>query len=65
MKKIGSQIRETLEEAGFELIERNGDEVILKEIETLNLELWVKSDDYAGYVVEIDGVGYEFINSLS
>ena len=62
---MNKQVRESLEKAGFELVEKNGDEVILKEIETLNLELWVKSDDAAGYVVEIDGIGYEFVSSLS
>ena len=65
MKTIGSQKRETLQEAGFELVEKSDNQVILKEIETLNLELWVKNDDYAGYVVEIDGIGYEFAVSLS
>jgi len=60
-----NQVRESLQKAGFELIEKNGNEVILKEIETLNLELWVKSNDFTDYVVEIDGIGYEFVASLS
>lgn len=65
MKNANNQIKETLAEAGFELIERNGKEVILKEISTLNFELWAENDNFTGYVVEIDGKGYEFVRSLS
>jgi len=65
MKKIKNQIRESLSEAGFELVEKRCNEVVLKEIETLNLELWASANDFAGYVVDIDGIGYEFIKSLS
>lgn len=63
MRKIGSQIRETLEESGMEIHERlNSNEVILVDEEG-KMELWVKRDDFAGYVIEILGKGYEFITS--
>jgi len=65
MKKIGSKTRETLKEAGFELVERKGKAVVLKDVKTLNLELWSQNNDYAGYVIEINNVGYEFISNLS
>jgi len=68
MKQFGSQIRETLKEAGAVLIERlNSTDVLLRTPDTQNghLELWIKQDDFAGYVIEIDSVGYEYINSNS
>lgn len=39
-------------------------EAILEVTDTGKQELWVESDDFAGYVIEIDGIGYEFIRSL-
>ena len=66
MRQIGSQMRETLEESGMTLT------VLLPETEEAILttesgrhELWYQNDHYAGYVVEIDGVGYEFIHGLN
>ncbi|MFC1718227.1 hypothetical protein ACFL6S_31515 [Candidatus Poribacteria bacterium] len=65
MQQYGSQIRETLEEAGLEFIRWSwaGKEAILRDIESRKQELWAASDDYAGYVVEINGIGYEFLRS--
>jgi len=63
MKKIGSQNRETLLESGMTLERRlSKSEVILKDADG-KMELWMKSDDHSGYVIEIDGKGYEFISS--
>ena len=63
MRHIGSQTRETLEESEYTFVSREGDEVIL-ENEDGGKELFVERDDYAGYVVEIDGIGHEFVRSL-
>lgn len=61
-KRIGSQYRETLAQAGYRVEERlNRQEVILEEISSGKLELWVLSDDHSGWVIEIDGKGYEFV----
>lgn len=60
MKIRGSQTRETLEESGYRVIERKGNDIILADAAD-NLELWHKNDHYSGYVVEIDGIGYEFV----
>jgi hypothetical protein len=63
---FGSQIRDPYQEAGYEIV-RNGEfpnEKILRHIETGNKELWIRNDCHAGYTLEIDGIGYEFVHSL-
>lgn len=63
MKQIGSQIRETLEDSGCQFHRRiNSEEVIL--IEDGQFQLWAKNDHHSGYVIEIDGIGYEFCSSI-
>lgn len=63
-QQIGSQFRETMAEANYELVARiDEDEVILKDRTLGTEELWVRHDDYAGWTLEIDGVGYEFVTS--
>ena len=62
----GSQYREQLEESDYRVHERRSDtEVILVDTDTGLHELWVMNDDFAGYVIEIDGKGYEFVSSVS
>lgn len=63
MKKIGSQTRELLEDSGYKLVHTmNGSrDAILENDE--GRELWSESDDFAGYVIVIFGIGYEFIMS--
>jgi hypothetical protein len=64
MRIIGNcQRRETLEEAGMKLISRRYGEAVLED-ETGKRELWVLNDDYCGYVIEIDGDGFEFVCSI-
>ena len=64
MQKIGSQTRETLEESGRKLIalHLNGKEALLNY--DGSCERWVLNDDYAGYVIEINGQGYEFVATI-
>lgn len=62
---FGSQKRESLETAGYELVSRKGGrEVILKEKDTGKYELWGRKDDFAGYTIDIGGKGYEFIRGV-
>ena len=79
MKTIGSQKRELLKdtdyvvqfidehlvlsETGAQQLE-SGPEVVLLNQATGKEELWTKNDDFAEYVIEIDGIGYEFVRSL-
>ena len=57
-------MRETLEEAGYTLVAHtHHNEVILKDGDNVHLEVWQKHDDHAGYTVEINGVGYEFVRT--
>ena len=73
MRTIGSQKRETLAEAEYELIGIfNGDAGTIAVVRPIHekhekhgkTELWAKNDDFAGYVMEINGVGYAFICSI-
>jgi hypothetical protein len=61
MKKIGSQTRATLKEAGMKLINRPAKgQVILQDIETGKKELWCVNNCHAGYTIQVGRWGYEF-----
>jgi len=66
-KMIGSQIREPLEESGYELagyLDNAKDIAVLKSIDKADkgkMEIWTRNDHFAGYVIELHGVGYEFV----
>ena len=69
MKQIGSQTRELLEESGMDLIYDEGEHaentgVILQDRGGSNPELWIKNDQYAGYVIEIDGLRVAHLGDL-
>ena len=80
METIGSQKREKIEDTnytvqfmdehlvlsahGVKRMEVGPDAVLLNK-ETGIAELWTQRDDFAGYVIEIDGIGYEFVRSLN
>ena len=69
MKPYGSQKRELIEDTEYELQEfveyPSGRDAILINKETKTRELWVQRDDFAGYVIEINGKGFEFARSLN
>ncbi len=67
MEKIGSQTRENIEEDDvYTVIEgpEEDDSIILFNKVGEKYERWTKNDDFAGYVLVIDGVGYEFVRTL-
>ena len=67
MKTIGSQNRETLTENGdyrFVKFLDNRASVVLENLGDGKMELWTENDHFAGYVLEIDDVGYEFVRTL-
>lgn len=59
----GSQRRENYKDAGYKIIAVWSDGRALLEDETGKREQWQMNDHYAGYVIEISGVGYEFVRS--
>jgi hypothetical protein len=80
IKKIDSQTREPIENTEYEITFRDGcfilgasgvrglefgPDVVLFNKETGISELWTKGNDFAGYVIEIDGIGFEFVRSLN
>ena len=58
-------LRETVHEAGFNVVYILEDEIVLEDMETKNLELWAVSDNFAGYAIEFNGHEYEFIRTIS
>jgi len=61
----GSQKRITIEESEQTIHEFWGDGmVVLYYAPKDTYELWRLKDDYAGFVIDIDGRGYEFIRQL-
>ena len=61
MKRIGSQLRETLKESGYKLVGRpQAGQVILQDKETGKNELWYANNHHAGYTVVVGRWGYEF-----
>jgi len=64
IRHIGSQTRENIETTDYVIVQKSGNEVIVYDKDADNYELWVKRDDYAGYVIDIDGIGYEFAHSI-
>jgi hypothetical protein len=62
MKLIGNQVRETLAQAGYELVARRDDLVLLRN-ETGGHEIYAENDRYPGYVVEVGGKGHRFLGT--
>jgi len=68
--KIGSQNREPLAESGMAIVsdpkfKLSEGEIVLEDLHNHNLELWIENDHFAGYVIEINGKGYEFVRTIS
>lgn len=67
MKQRDLQIRENIEETEYTLDVIEGDEITGRNallIQDAGLELWTERDDFGGYVIVIDGIGYAFVRSL-
>ena len=63
---IGSQNREPLNESGYHMHKRISRKEIILEKDDIpgDYELWYKNDNHAGYVIVVDGAGYEFVRSV-
>jgi hypothetical protein len=67
IKQIGSQAREPLADTDYKFVSFVPDmpaTALLEDKETGKRELWVENDHFAGYTIEIDGKGYEFVRSV-
>jgi hypothetical protein len=60
MKRIGSQIRETLKESGYKLAGRPSPGVVILQDEDGKKEVWYANDTHSGYTVQVGRWGYEF-----
>lgn len=57
---IGSQSREPLAESGYTLVELANETATIADATDGHWEYWYACDDFAGYVIDIDGIGYEY-----
>jgi hypothetical protein len=68
MRQIGSQTREKIENTEYKVSAIEGNETTGRNAILLRAdgkeELWTENDDFAGYVIEIDGAGYEFVRDM-
>lgn len=64
-KEIGSQTRENLRDSGYKVLRRSKEFAILEDRETGQVEYWAPNDHYAGYVIEIGGIGHEFVRTIT
>ena len=64
----GSQIRDNIEDTEYTVDGIEGDEITGRNAflttKDGKYELWTERDDFAGYVIVIDDVGYEFVRSI-
>lgn len=58
-----SQIRVTIEGEGYSLLKRLEDGAVILENEEGGFELWQENDDFAGFVLTIDDIGFEFVRT--
>ena len=55
-----SQTRDELVDTEYQIVRKAPKGFILRD-SCGNLELWVEKDDYAGYVIVLEGKGHEFV----
>ena len=59
--KRGSQNREPIGDTEYKVSSAlSAGQVVLVD-EVGRCELWIANDNFAGYVIEIGGIGYEFV----
>lgn len=64
METIGSQKREKIEKLPYRVLKwLPNKEVILRD-DNGKKELWIENDHFAGYVIEINHIGYEFVRTI-
>lgn len=61
INQLGSQMRQKIEDTSYIVRAKKGCMVSLECGD--HREVWVANDGFAGYTLEINGVGYEFISS--
>ena len=61
--RVGGYLRETPEEAGYRVVTRRGNELILQDKSNGQYEIWGKSPNFAGAGIQYKGTTYEFMSS--
>lgn len=61
LRVIGSQRRIKLEDTSYKLVSLRGEKAVLDAGD--HYEEWALNDHHAGYTIEIDGLGFEFVTS--
>ena len=65
MQEIGSQLREHISETNNIILSVNEQELIVKDKNTGDVEFWQASNNFAGYVLEVNDIGFEFVRTMS
>mgnify|MGYP003551297463 CR=1 FL=1 len=63
-KRIGSQYRYSLREAGVKLLMAHKDQILIWDTHGKRVEIWGRSDYFAGSVLVYKGKSYEFVRTL-
>ncbi len=59
-----SQSREPIEDTAYRVVsDRRKHSVVLVNTSNGRHEVWHRNDDFSGYVLVINGIGYEFVRS--
>ena len=65
MLTMGSQMREHISETNNIILSVNEQELIVKDKNTGDVELWQANNHFSGYVLEVNDTGFEFVRTMS
>lgn len=63
--KSGSQTSEPIELTDYVVVQKKGNEIVLRDTKLNKKELWSHSQDFAGYCVRIGQKNYEFVRTIT
>jgi hypothetical protein len=62
--KSGSQTSEPIELTDYVIVQKRGNEIILRDTVLNKRELWTHNQNFAGYCIRIGKKNFEFVSSL-
>jgi len=64
MPRVGNQYREDIKDTSY-VIRANHDGAVVLQKPSGMIEHWKANDQHVGYVLVIDGIGHDFISSIT
>ena len=64
VEKHGSQISEPIELTDYVIVQKRGEDIVLRDTRLDKKELWAYSQYFAGYCVRVGKKNFEFVRSL-